>query len=71
METDEEKVDKAVLALVYLTTFKDKPNWSAWKSHDWDSLARLHQKGLHLESCHPGKISLADRGRCETVTGFV
>lgn len=25
MEIDEEKVDEAVLALLYLTTFKDKP----------------------------------------------
>jgi hypothetical protein len=45
MEIDEEKVDEAVLALLYLTTFKDKPNWRAWKSHNWDSLDRLHQKG--------------------------
>ena len=41
---NEEKVDEAVLALLYLTTCKDKPNWSAWKSHNWDSLDRLHQK---------------------------
>jgi hypothetical protein len=45
MEIDEEKVDEAVLALLYLTTFEDKPNWGAWKIHDWDSLDRLHQKG--------------------------
>jgi hypothetical protein len=29
MEIDEEKVDEAVLALLYLTTFKDKPYWRA------------------------------------------
>jgi hypothetical protein len=45
MEIDEEKVDEAVLALLYLTTFKDKPCWRAWKGHNWDSLDRLHQKG--------------------------
>jgi hypothetical protein len=45
MEIDEEKVDVAVLALLYLTTFKDKPRWRAWKGHNWDSLDRLHQKG--------------------------
>ncbi len=27
IEIDEEKVDEAVLALLYLTTFKDKPCW--------------------------------------------
>lgn len=46
MEIDEEKVDEAVLALLYLTTFKDKPNWRAWKGHDWDSLDHLHHKGF-------------------------
>jgi hypothetical protein len=41
IEIDEEKVDEAVLALLYLTTFKDKPYWRAWKGHNWDSLDRL------------------------------
>lgn len=45
IEINEEKVDEAVLALLYLTSFKDKPYRRAWKSHDWDSLDRLHQKG--------------------------
>lgn len=45
MEIDEEKVDEAVLALLYLTTFKDKPGWRAWKGHSWDVLDRLHRKG--------------------------
>ncbi len=31
MEIDKERVDEMVLALLYLTTFKDKPNWRAWK----------------------------------------
>jgi Domain of unknown function (DUF6429) len=45
LEIDEEKVDEAVLALLYLTTFKDKPRWRAWKGHSWDVLDRLHQNG--------------------------
>jgi len=45
VEIDEEKVDEAVLALLYLTSFRDKPYRRAWKSHDWDSLDRLYQKG--------------------------
>ena len=44
-EIDEEKVDEAVLALLYLTTFRDKPILRAWKSQNWESLDRLHQKG--------------------------
>jgi len=27
MEIDKDRVDEMVLALLYLTTFKDKPNW--------------------------------------------
>jgi hypothetical protein len=45
VEIDDEKVDEAVLALLYLTTFKDKPRLRAWKGHSWDVLDRLHQKG--------------------------
>lgn len=45
MEYDKDKVDEAVLALLYLTMFEDKPGWRAWKSYDWDALNRLHEKG--------------------------
>ncbi len=45
MNYDEEKVDEMVLALLYLTTFKDKVKVRAWKGVDWDSLNRLHEKG--------------------------
>lgn len=44
MGVNEEKVDDMVLALLYLTTFEDKPRLRAWKGHDWDALGRLHQK---------------------------
>src|ERR1700674_485421 len=44
MEVNEEKVDDMVLALLYLTTFEDKPRLRAWKGHDWDALGRLHRK---------------------------
>jgi hypothetical protein len=45
MEIDEEKVDDTVLALLFLTTFRDKPRLRAWKGHSWDVLDHLHQKG--------------------------
>ncbi len=41
----EEKIDEVVLALLHLTTFKDRTGWRAWKGHDWDALNRLHEKG--------------------------
>ena len=42
MDYDEQKVDDAVLALLYLTLHDVA---RAWKSFDWAALNRLHQKG--------------------------
>ena len=46
MNFDTDKVDDAVLALLWLTTFRDGPGFRAWKGHDWDALNRLHEKGF-------------------------
>jgi hypothetical protein len=63
MEIDEEEVDEAVLALLYLTTFKDKPRWRAWKSHSWDVLDRLHQKGYISDPATKAKsVLLSEEG---------
>ena len=63
MELDEEKVDEAVLALLHLTTFKDKPRWRAWKGHNWDSLDRLHQKGYISDPATKAKsVLLTEEG---------
>jgi len=35
MEHDEKKIDEMVLALLYLTTYKDGPCMRAWKGQDW------------------------------------
>jgi hypothetical protein len=43
---DWDEVDDAVLALLWLTSFEDHDSHRAWKSHDWDALERLHQKGF-------------------------
>ncbi len=43
---DEQKVDDMVLALLHLTTFKDHGDDRAWKGFDWDSLNRLHERGM-------------------------
>ncbi|UVC19290.1 hypothetical protein IHQ72_08920 [Mesorhizobium onobrychidis] len=41
MDTD--KIDSAVLGLLWLTLHEER---RAWKGLDWDTLDRLHQKGL-------------------------
>ncbi len=47
MSYDTEKVDEAVLALLYLTLHDgNEQGGRAWKSHDWDALNRLHERGL-------------------------
>lgn len=42
MTVDEQKIDEAVLALLYLTLRQGR----AWKSFDWDAMNRLHEKGF-------------------------
>ncbi|HEY2107233.1 MAG TPA: DUF6429 family protein [Candidatus Binataceae bacterium] len=43
MDIDTEKIDQAVLALLYLTLHDSA---LAWKGHDWDAMDRLHRKGM-------------------------
>jgi len=42
MDYDRDKVDETVLALLWLAQAGDN---RAWKSHDWDAMERLHEKG--------------------------
>ena len=48
IDHDTDKIDEAVLALLYLTLHEVSEFGSgrAWKGHDWDALNRLHEKGL-------------------------
>jgi hypothetical protein len=63
MENDEEKIDDMVLALLYLTTHTDKPRLRAWKSHHWDVLGRLHQKGYISDPATKAKsVLLTEEG---------
>jgi hypothetical protein len=43
MEYDKDKVDEAVLALLFITLHDGS---RAWKGHDWDAMDRLHEKGM-------------------------
>jgi hypothetical protein len=42
IDYDREKVEETVLALLWLTLDGHR---RAWKSHDWDVLDRLHERG--------------------------
>jgi hypothetical protein len=43
MEIDTDRIDQAVLALLYLGLHD---GCRAWKGFDWDAMDRLHGKGL-------------------------
>jgi hypothetical protein len=59
MEGDTEKIDRAVLALLYLGTHDE---WRTWKSFDWDAMGRLHEKG-YQRSRGKGEVGVVHRGR--------
>ena len=46
MKIDPDKVDEAVLGLLYLVSFESAGVTHAWKGHDWDALNRLYESGL-------------------------
>lgn len=48
MHYDKEKVDEYTLALLYLVTHGREEGFGAraWKGFDWDTMNRLHEKGL-------------------------
>lgn len=63
MKFDPDKVDDLVLALLHLTSFSDRGIVRAWKSHDWDALDRLCEKGLISDPKTKAKsVVLSDEG---------
>ncbi len=62
MDYDRDKVDEAVLALLYLTLHQPGP-YSAWKGFEWDTLDRLHQQVLIGDPKHKHtSVDLTDEG---------
>jgi hypothetical protein len=45
MDIDKEIVEQTILALLYLTSFKDRVGLRAWKGRDWQVMNELHEKG--------------------------
>jgi Domain of unknown function (DUF6429) len=63
MDIDKEKVDEITLALLYLTTFKDRHGLRAWKSHSWEVLDRLHESGQIYEPATKARsVMLTEEG---------
>ena len=65
---DEEKIDQAVLALLYLTLHDHN---RAWKAFDWESMSRLHDKGFIDDPVNKAKsVALTDQGLVESMRLF-
>ncbi len=66
-EIDTDRIDEAVLALMYLTLHSDgrPPSlWRAWKSFDWDAMGRLYEKDLIYDPVGKAKsVVLTEEGR--------
>lgn len=66
MNLDEEKIDRTVLALLYLTLHDTN---RAWKSFDWDVMNRLHEKGFISDPVGKAKsVALTEKGLAESRT---
>jgi hypothetical protein len=64
MEIAEDKVDRAVLALLWLTLHGGN---RAWKGHDWDAMDRLYREGFILNPVGKAKsVVLTERGMSES-----
>jgi hypothetical protein len=67
MDIDTNKIDEAVLALLYLTRCDDQFRAAAWKSHDWDALNRLHEKGYIDNPVSKAKsVGLTEAGKAKS-----
>lgn len=63
MKLDDEKIDRAVLALLYLGLHEE---WRAWKGFDWDAMNRLHEKGYISDPVGKAKsVVFTEIGRAE------
>jgi hypothetical protein len=68
MEPDNERVDAAVLALMYLTLHEE---CRAWKGFDWESTTRLYEKGLIENPANKSKsVVLTPQGMVEAARLF-
>ncbi|EPE94895.1 DUF6429 family protein [Rhizobium grahamii] len=60
MTVDEDKIDDAVLALMWLTIHDER---RAWKSFDWGATDRLYRKGLIHDPMNKSKsVFLTEEG---------
>lgn len=74
MKFDKDKVDDMTLALLYLVICEryEGNGGRAWKSFDWDTLNRLHEKGLLMNPISKAKsVGMTEEGVKQAESLFV
>jgi len=68
MNVQNDKIDDATLALLFLT-LHDKVR--SWKQHDWEVMNRLHEKGLIYDPVGKAKsVMLTEEGLAKSEALF-
>jgi hypothetical protein len=63
VKLNQQKVEEAVLAVLWLTLHNEA---EAWKTIDWDTMDRLHQKGFISDPTHRAKsVIFTEEGLAE------
>ena len=65
MEYNKDRVDDYTLALLYLVTHdrQERLGARAWKGFDWDTMNRLHDKGLITNPASKAKsVGMTEEG---------
>lgn len=74
LQIDNDLIDDAVLALMFLTLHEDRayPSMArAWKSFDWNAMGRLHAKDLILDPVGKAKsVVLTQEGLKRSEAAF-
>ena len=69
----QDRIDEAVLALLYLGIYERHPMTGArtWKSFDWDTMERLHEKGLISDPVSKAKsVAFTEEGLRQAKSAF-
>ncbi len=63
MDTDRDRIDEAVLALLWLNL---DTTGTAWKGFDWQAMERLHERGFISNPARKTKsVGLTEQGLAE------
>jgi len=68
-----DKIDEVTLALLYLAVAEDRSGLGrrAWKTFDWDTMHRLHEKGMISTPFGKAKsVAFSDEGEKAAKAAF-